>query len=233
MRIWDLPAGYLNRQSLLGEHRELHGLRSILVNGKTGYSRHPETRRWVAALGALTLRHDQLAAEMRLRVYEDRTPISGRSTLARWPHVFVTEPAEQIALLRKKYVGREKGRITLPRNAQELWAQHKYLVMARSLPEYKRIGRAVAWTGVRAPLDPLMTELVMILREAPSGARNAVEHMWGYVRTDATTQEVTAARRGWPDMLRRTQIIAMRVREPYLLASTALSELEAFAPVPA
>jgi hypothetical protein len=23
MRVWDLPAGYLNRQSLLGEHREL------------------------------------------------------------------------------------------------------------------------------------------------------------------------------------------------------------------
>ena len=34
MRIWDVPAGYLNRQSLLGEHRELHGIYSILTNGK-------------------------------------------------------------------------------------------------------------------------------------------------------------------------------------------------------
>jgi len=86
----------------------------------------------------------------------------------------------------------------------------------------------VARTGVRAQLRPLIIDLVMILREVPSGARNAVEHMWGYVRTDATTEEETAARRGWPDMLRRTQIIAMRVRQPYLLASTALSELAAF-----
>ena len=43
MRIWDLSPGYLNRGSLLGEHRELHGLHSIIVNGKKGYANHPET----------------------------------------------------------------------------------------------------------------------------------------------------------------------------------------------
>nr|WP_320015958.1 pyrimidine dimer DNA glycosylase/endonuclease V [uncultured Desulfobacter sp.] len=37
MRIWDLHPGYLNRRSLLGEHRELHGMASIIVNGKKGY----------------------------------------------------------------------------------------------------------------------------------------------------------------------------------------------------
>lgn len=26
MRIWDVDSGYLARQQLLGEHRELHGL---------------------------------------------------------------------------------------------------------------------------------------------------------------------------------------------------------------
>jgi len=31
MRLWDINPGYLNRQSLLGEHRELHGIVSILV----------------------------------------------------------------------------------------------------------------------------------------------------------------------------------------------------------
>ena len=30
MRIWDVNPGYLNRQSLLGEHRELHGIYIIL-----------------------------------------------------------------------------------------------------------------------------------------------------------------------------------------------------------
>ena len=47
MRIWDINPGYLNRQSLLGEHRELHGIVSIILNIKKGYSKHPETIRWV------------------------------------------------------------------------------------------------------------------------------------------------------------------------------------------
>jgi len=34
MRIWDIHPGYLNRQSLLGEHRELHGIFSIITNKK-------------------------------------------------------------------------------------------------------------------------------------------------------------------------------------------------------
>ena len=48
MRIWDVPAGYLNRQSLLGEHREL-GIYSILTNGGQA-GRHPEIPRWATAL---------------------------------------------------------------------------------------------------------------------------------------------------------------------------------------
>ena len=67
MRIWDLNPGYLNRQSLLGEHRELHGIVSILVNKKKGYAKHPETLRWVKHGWALTMRHNLLAAEMSLR----------------------------------------------------------------------------------------------------------------------------------------------------------------------
>jgi len=43
MRVWDINPGYLNRQNLLGEHRELHGIVSILVNRKKGYANHPET----------------------------------------------------------------------------------------------------------------------------------------------------------------------------------------------
>ena len=34
MRIWDVNPGYLNRQSLLGEHRELHAIFSIIKNNK-------------------------------------------------------------------------------------------------------------------------------------------------------------------------------------------------------
>src|SRR5262245_60976818 len=111
MRIWDLPAGYLNRESLLGEHRELHGIHTIISEGKTGYSRHPETLRWARALTGLAERHALLAAEMALRGYTDRTPLCAGGRRASWPRTFVTEPAEQIALLRRKYVGKPPGRI--------------------------------------------------------------------------------------------------------------------------
>ena len=144
MRVWDLPAGYLNRQSLLGEHRELHGIHSILTQNKTGYASHPETLRWARTLSGLAMRHRQLAVEMSLRGYVDRTPIRVIMSRAKWPGVFVTEPADQITLLRAKYVGKEKGRIPLPRSAQELWAHHKYSVMARSPESYRTMGRAVA-----------------------------------------------------------------------------------------
>ena len=74
MRIWDISPGYLNRQSLLGEHRELHGIAAIIANKKKGYYRQPETVRWVGYGWALTQRHRQLAAEISLRGYTEKSP---------------------------------------------------------------------------------------------------------------------------------------------------------------
>jgi hypothetical protein len=230
VRVWDVSPGYLSRQSLLGEHRELHGVHAILVHGKRGYARHPETRRWAGALGGLGRRHRQLVAEMRLRGYVDRTPLGRARGRAAWPRTFVTEPAGQLALLRDKYAGGVQGRIPLPRTAQQLWAQHKYSVMARSPATYAALGRRVARARPGAPLADLARDLVLLLREAPPPGRlaSAVEHMWGHVRCQATADDVAAARRGaWP-MLARTQALALRVGEPYLLASTALGDLAAF-----
>jgi pyrimidine dimer DNA glycosylase/uncharacterized protein DUF1722 len=227
VRIWDLSAGYLNRQSLLGEHRELHGLHSIVVNGKRGYARHPETLRWVGAIGALIRRHDLLVAEMALRGYRDRSPLPGGEPASAWPSLFVTEPADQLHLLGEKYAGREAGRIRLPRSAQELWAQHKYSAMARSPQDSRRLGRGVERRCGREAMRDLARELVLMLREPPPANRvaTAVEHMWGYVRPQATADDVSAARRSLPAMFAVTQAIAVRTRQPYLLASTALSEL--------
>jgi len=73
MRVWDINPGYLNRQSLLGEHRELHGIVSIILKKKKGYSNHPETVRWIGYGWALRQRHRLLAAEMSLRGFTDRT----------------------------------------------------------------------------------------------------------------------------------------------------------------
>lgn len=230
MRVWDLPAGYLSRQSLLGEHRELHGIYSILTQNKSGYARHPETLRWVRTLSGLAARHRQLAAEMLLRGYVDRTPIRVTMSRVKWPEVFVTEPLDQIALLRAKYVDKEQGRIPLPRSAQEIWAHHKYSVMARSPESYRTIGRAVARMRRGADLSTLTTDLVWILRDTPSEGRltNALEHMWGHVRDRATPEDLTTARASLGRLLASTQLLARQVREPFLLSSTALSELAMF-----
>lgn len=36
MRVWYVNPGYLNRQSLLGEHRDIHVVVSILAHAKQG-----------------------------------------------------------------------------------------------------------------------------------------------------------------------------------------------------
>jgi hypothetical protein len=75
MRIWDLPPSRLCRKHLLGEHRELHALYSILLHDKKGYRSHPETLRWVGKLPALELRHDHLVKEMLNRGYRHLSPL--------------------------------------------------------------------------------------------------------------------------------------------------------------
>ena len=181
MRIWDINPGYLNRQSLLGEHRELHGIVSIIVNKKKGYSRHPETLRWIGYGWALKMRHKMLSCEMALRGYTDRTPVKTYSNKGKWPEIYIDNPDCQFKLLKEKYTGKEQGRIPLPKKPQQLWSQHKYSVLARNQNLYKRIGPDVSKNAMDfASLALLLTEE---LRQQPSegGIKNAVQHMWGYV----------------------------------------------------
>jgi hypothetical protein len=49
--------------------------------------------------------------------------------------------------------------------------------------------------------------------------------MWGHVSRAASGEERVAAGRSAKGMLATTQALALRIREPYLEASTALSEL--------
>jgi len=215
VRIWDLSAGFLSRGSLLGEHRELHGLLAIIEQAKRGYARHPETMRWRGHLGALRRRHDLLVAEMALRGYCDRSPVrAGRRSS--WPRVYIDSPGEQIAILGRKYAGGDRGRIRLPRSNQELWAAHKYSVLARDQAAYRAIGRRVSRLRRGADLAPLALELVELLRRPPSAGdlHNVLLHMWGHVRDPAAAPSFAILQRR-----------AVERAEPYLIGSTALSEL--------
>jgi hypothetical protein len=106
MRIWDIEPSRLCRNHLLGEHRELHGLWNILVYGKKGYGRHPETLRWKGKTSALRKRHQDLAKEMAARGYRHCSVLDGRH--AKGPaeqSEYVDTPDEQIEIVRRKGCG--------------------------------------------------------------------------------------------------------------------------------
>lgn len=224
MRIWDVDPGYLARQQLLGEHRELHGLTNILIHNKKGYAKHPETLRWVGCLPALAMRHRQLASEMALRGYHDRSPLDNGASEIVWPTVWIDSPQRQFELLREKYAyDNRSGRIPLPANAQQLWAQHKYSVMARDPALYQQIGPDVAQGRYEKEVDLLARLLISQLRIRPQPGRlyNALQHMWGYVvpAGEGPSQD-------GHELLIRIRQLAVEQQQPYLMHSTALGELE-------
>ena len=113
----------------------------------------------------------------------DRSPVLLKTQRLKWPEIFVDPPITQFSILVGKYKDKEQGRIPLPQNVQQLWAQHKYSVMARDATEYKRIGRWVASGKTTNGVSDLYQELVLLLRCPPDegNLRNAIQHMWGYV----------------------------------------------------
>ena len=230
MRVWDVNPGYLNRQSLLGEHRELHAIISIIKNSKKGYAKHPETLRWQGFGWALNQRHRLLAAEMNLRGYMDRTPVLLKTQFQKWPEVFVDPPTTQFSILAGKYKDKEPGRIPLPKNVQQLWAQHKYSVMARDAAEYKRIVRWAASQRTGKGINDIYQELVSLLRCSPAegNLRNAVQHMWGYVSPYSSFAGKTIESKTTGSLLKEIQHLVFLHNIVYLKESTALGELQAW-----
>lgn len=103
MRIWDLPVRKLCRNHLLGEHRELHAIWSVLTKNKKGYSRHPETLRWKGRLAALYLRHQELISEMGYRGYQHWSNLDRKYARgAKNQTVFVDSLKKQIQILKNK-----------------------------------------------------------------------------------------------------------------------------------
>lgn len=106
MRIWDIHPKFLCNKHLLGEHRELHAIWSILTKNKKGYSRHPETLRWKGKLKALFLRHKLLVEEMRKRDFRHKSDLE--YSLAhgkRTQDTFLDFPSKQRIILCNKNCG--------------------------------------------------------------------------------------------------------------------------------
>ena len=232
MRIWDINPGYLNRQSLLGEHRELHGIVSIIVNKKKGYSHHPETIRWFGYGWALRQRHRLLAVEMSLRNFTDKSPVVTRAKKGVWPETYIDEPFRQFQILGSKYRNKEHGRIPLPKNAQQLWSHHKYSVLARDVNLYKKLGRVVSEMKPNYDFSELAKMVTELLRKAPSigGLRNALQHMWGHLSDYPYTLKGGVELWSLSRLMEEIQLRSLTSKDPYLTSTTALSELKAWLP---
>lgn len=101
MRIWDVSPKLLCRKHLLACHYELHTIHSVLLNGKKGYSKHPETVRWTGKLAALAAKHDDLVAEMTARGFNHSSPLPVVSDEPN-QDVRLLSDGEQIELLQHK-----------------------------------------------------------------------------------------------------------------------------------
>lgn len=101
MRIWNIPCKQLCNKHLLAEHLELHTIYSVITNNKKGYSKHPETLRWVGKLPVLYDRHEEQIREMEYRGWKHRSPLEFVAG-AKVQDVFVNTIEEQKEILKNK-----------------------------------------------------------------------------------------------------------------------------------
>jgi len=104
MRVWHpIPPFCLDRQRLLGEHREIHAIARILMKERAGirrgYSNHPEVKRWRRHIGPLIARHNRVVEEMERRGYKHKSPLDDYldNDSAKFP-----EPWEPVERMRAK-----------------------------------------------------------------------------------------------------------------------------------
>ena len=117
------------------------------------------------------------------------------------------------------------GRIPLPKNNFDLWAYHKYSVMARDVEAYRQIGPGVA--SGEFTFEALCLILVEILRKPPGQGClvNALDHMGGYVSGYGS---ISPNQPGPARKFREIQRLALAHKTRYLCRSTAIGELGAW-----
>lgn len=235
MRVWDIHPGYLSRQSLLGQHAEIHAIYSIITGGKKGYASHPETLRWKERLSSLEKRHALTVKEMALRSMGHHSPVPKDMLQdSSASKSYVDMPAEQFAILTQKYKTLSvMGRIPLPHRGSQFWSHHKYSVMARGYAYYKEIQ---AYMGQKKDMlifdeSELIHRILSLLEEpfAKKELTNLMEHLWGYLKNQANAVERDLFRKYLAEnplsLLDYLYGLAAKYRQPYLLSCTVFADL--------
>lgn len=236
MRVWDVHPGYLSRQSLLGQHVEIHALFSVLCGGRKGYSKHPETLRWKGHLGLLAARHDLTVQEMALRGYNHASPIqidqiTKNNKLDKLK--YVDKPSRQFELLKQKYLQKNQcGRIPLPKNISEFWSHYKYSIMGRGYFYYQEMKHFLnnCKDDSIGRDDELIEQVLSYMEKAPTekSLRNVVDHLWGYFKHVSSAEErkiLENLRQNNPQaQLDYLYLLAQKYSQEYLLHSTIFAD---------
>ncbi len=140
-----------------------------------------------------------------------------------WPRVSTPVLTEEW----QKIASEGGGRIPPAKRVTDLWAQHKYSLMARDPNRGREIGAALGAQDPTLTIETLLPELVTMLRTPPGEGtlRDAVMHMWGYVVPTARARGLTADFANVPTTVARIAEIALEDPASYLANSTALTDL--------
>lgn len=241
MRVWDIHPGYLSRQSLLGQHAEIHALFAVIDGQKKGYAAHPETLRWQENPARLIKVHDLTVLEMLLRGFNHASPLknsacSDQDSKTKQncdPLQYIDHPVDQVSILRRKYLAKnQQGRIPLPKNGFELWANYKYSVMSRGYNYYKEI-QGLLRGQYRCPLEEAghLFDQIIVIMDLPiitPALSNVVDHLWGYFKKEASAAEKEIYLK-WKtkDLLFLISLfydLAGKYDRPYLLHSTIFAD---------
>ncbi|RQD77225.1 MAG: DUF1722 domain-containing protein [Candidatus Syntrophonatronum acetioxidans] len=236
MRVWDVHPGYLTRNSLLGQHAEIHALFNVIKDCKKGYGAHPETLRWKGHLNILRKRHDLTVKEMVLRGYRHASPCREEEKYANSSLrlKYINHPAEQLEILREKYLkNSSRGRIPLPRRGSDFWAHHKYSVMARGYNYYKDIQsflRGKKDLPVKEERELIEKVTGIMEKPVPSKALvNLIHHLWGYFKDKASETEkeeyLNFPRESLSSVIQSFYQMARKYDQEYLLQSTVFADL--------
>ncbi|MFD2230927.1 hypothetical protein [Alkalimarinus sediminis] len=216
-QIWDLDAGFLDDELLTEQMRLLSGL----INDQTNRDKRLPAH-WISHEDALVVRLNQLIAEMRLRdiaTPEYQTVYEGTVI---WPARLQEPLKDQLQRLAERCEQGKKGRIGIPSNEREIWANYRYSVMARSHNAFISLGQQV--TSRQISFDDLLLEVVHATRAEPyqPDVRNALQQMWGYVSANSYIRPNEVENN---ELLAEVQLLAKQTHSEYLLKSTSLGEL--------
>ncbi len=216
--IWNISPIYFSDEDLIEEYNKLN---EVLLKNNAKYDFYLNNE------GQLHYRIYSVLAELNFRKIKHspsniHVKISELNSLK-----YQNSPYEQLSILGKKYNYEKLGRAPIPKNAQELWAHHKYSVMARNINLYKEVGRTLANDKSDEKFEELALTLCNELIKKPKegSTLNALQHMWGYISDISDIKKTEINNLSLINLLYEISDCARKSNQKYLISQTALSEL--------